>query len=246
MSQADLSTSRGTRLGVGVGVALLHVAAVFALIQAFAPELTSQVAQNVLATFNVTVETPPPSPSPDPSPAPAKVPEPQGAAAPAGRKAVPKAVAAPQPKLVVADRPPAPKIAGIGDADSAGARDHGQGTGAGGQGAGTGAGGEGSGTGGGGGAAKATKIAGDINAARDYPAASREQRLGDYVIIALTVSVDGRARACRIHRPSRDPAADQITCRLAQQRFRFRPATNARGEPVESTYGWRQAWFPPR
>ena len=89
-------------------------------------------------------------------------------------------------------------------------------------------------------------IAGDINAARDYPAASREQRLGDYVIIALTVSVDGRAKACRIHRPSRDPAADQITCRLAQQRFRFRPATNARGEPVESTYGWRQAWFPPR
>ena len=98
---------------------------------------------------------------------------------------------------------------------------------------------------GGGGAGKAVKIAGDINSARDYPPATREQRLGDYVIVALTVGTDGRVSNCRIHRPSKDPQSDQITCRLATERFRFRPATDAAGNPVESVYGWRQRWFAP-
>jgi periplasmic protein TonB len=44
-------------------------------------------------------------------------------------------------------------------------------------------------------------------------------------------------------RPSPDPEADAIVCRLAEQRFRFRPATDAAGNPVPATYGWRQEWF---
>jgi protein TonB len=43
--------------------------------------------------------------------------------------------------------------------------------------------------------------------------------------------------------PSPDPEADRITCRLAEERFRFRPARNAGGEPVAAQYGWRQRWF---
>ena len=87
----------------------------------------------------------------------------------------------------------------------------------------------------------ATKISGEIQAS-DYPAASRPLRIGDYVIVALTVGADGRPTACRIHRPSRDPQADAITCNLARSRFRFRPATDAGGNPVEAEFGWRQAW----
>ena len=62
-------------------------------------------------------------------------------------------------------------------------------------------------------------------------------------MIALTVGTDGRVKGCRIVRPSPDPEADAITCRLATERFRFRPARDRNGEPVESVYGWRQSWF---
>ena len=68
-------------------------------------------------------------------------------------------------------------------------------------------------------------------------------RNGDYVIVALTVGTDGRVRACRVHRPSRDAAADRITCELATRRFRFKPATDRNGQPVEAVFGWQQRWF---
>jgi len=87
------------------------------------------------------------------------------------------------------------------------------------------------------------KISGDINSARDYPRKSRDQRIGNSVIIVITVGVDGRPKACRIARPSPEPDTDRVTCELAMKRFRFRPATNAAGEPVESDYGWQQRWF---
>ena len=104
----------------------------------------------------------------------------------------------------------------------------GDGTGAGGAGSGTGSGASGSGSGGGL-ARKAEKIAGDIKSARDYPAASRDERIGKRVVIVLTVGTDGRVAKCRIWRPSGVPDADAVTCRLAQERFRFRPATDSEG-----------------
>lgn len=238
----DLSAPRRLRLGVAAGVVLLHVVVVLALVRAFAPDFTATVAQRVTSAFTVTVTAAPPSPSPTPPP-PAAVPEDAGAAAEAGKRATPREAAAPKPKMVVARLRPAPPIAGKGAQDASGAREAGQGTGAGGQGSGTGSGSGGSGQGGG--AAKAVKIAGEINSARDYPAESRDLRLGDHVDLALTVGADGRVRACRVIRASRDSAADSITCDLATRRFRFRPATDAAGRAVESVYGWRQSWFSP-
>ncbi len=87
----------------------------------------------------------------------------------------------------------------------------------------------------------AEKLSGEIRAS-DYPEASRPLRIGDYVIVALTVGTDGRVQSCRIHRPSRDTQADAITCSLARERFRFRPATDAAGHAVEAEFGWRQSW----
>lgn len=232
---ADLSAARGTRLGVVVLVALLHVAALLGLIRAFAPDFTAQVTRTVLSTFSVTVVTPPPAPQPS------KEPEPAGAAAEAGKKAVAREVKADKPKVDIA-KTPAPKAASTGSANSSGAKDAGAGTGAGGQGSGTGSGTGGTGTGGGL-TRKVEKIAGEINSAKDYPRDTRDLRKDDYVIIAITVSAEGKPTACRIHRPSKDAQANAITCTLALQRFRFKPATDAQGNPVASTYGWRQRWY---
>ena len=237
--RADLAAPRRVRIGVAAGVAVLHVLAVLALIRAFAPHFVTDVAERVTSAFTVTVTTPPPPPSPA-----SRVSEPAGAAAPAGRRAQPREATAPKPKLVVARRPPAPVAASTGAAVASGARDAGTGSGAGGQGSGTGAGAGGGGQGGGL-AAKPVKIVGEINSARDYPRETRDLRIGDHVVVALTIGTDGRVRNCRVQRPSRDAEADRVTCRLATERFRFRPALDAAGAPVEATFGWQQRWFYP-
>ena len=216
----------------------LHIAVILLLVRAFAPYFTTAVTRQVINAITVTVTTPPPQPPPERPAA-----EPEGAAAPPAKRAVPKEVAAPKPKLVIAPSP-APKTASTGPAVTAGAASAGSGSGAGGQGSGTGSGSAGSGQGGGG-ASKAVKIAGDINSARDYPRASRDLRVGDHVVIVMTVGADGGVKGCRVHRASRDPEADRITCDLAVKRFRFRPATDRNGNPVESTFGWQQRWFYP-
>jgi protein TonB len=90
------------------------------------------------------------------------------------------------------------------------------------------------------------KIVGDINSARDYPKASRKLRNGSSVIIQMRVGSNGRASNCKIITPSPDAEADRITCRLAVERFRFRPRTNATGIPVPGEYRWRQKGWDPR
>ena len=97
----------------------------------------------------------------------------------------------------------------------------------------------------GGGARPLEKIAGDIHNARDYPTppGGRQVRRGQDVVIELTVGTDGRVRSCRVTDASPDPVADEITCRLATERFVFRPRLDARGEPVVGVYRWRQRWF---
>lgn len=231
--EADLSVPARTRFGVFVAVALLHVLVILALVRAFAPDFTQKAVNAVVSTFAVTVTAPPPSPEP------AKSIQAAGAAAEAGKKAVAREVKAEKPRVSIAPTF-APLASNTGSADASGARESGAGTGAGGQGSGTG-----SGTGGGMGGGmvqKAVKIAGEINSARDYPIATRDLRIDDYVIIAITVGIDGRPSACRVHRPSKDAQANEITCRLAMQRFRFKPATDGSGNPVVSVYGWKQQW----
>ncbi len=236
MTELDLSAPRHTKVGVFVLVAALHVLAVLALIRAFAPDFSAKAVETVVSAFSVTVTTPPPEQ--------AKEPEKAGAAAEVSKKAVAREVKAAKPKIAIATAP-APKAASTGAANSSGTGDAGGGTGAGGQGSGTGSGAGGSGQGGGL-VRKAEKIAGEINSARDYPKATRDLRIDGAVTIYMTVGTDGRARNCRVQSASRDADADAITCRLAEQRFRFKPATDAAGNLIESTYGWRQKWFYPK
>ena len=183
-------------------------------------------------------KTPPPAaysvpldkPSPAPSPAPPK-PE-----APAAKPAPPTVAIAMPTRLPIPAVPAAPAT-GTGT---------GTGSGSGEAGTGIGSGDAGEGDGGGGPPLQSlAKIAGDISSVRDYPERGRQLRLGSRVVVVLTVGGDGRAHGCRIQVPSPDPESDVITCRLAVERFRFRPATDRRGRPIDSDYGWEQRWFAP-
>jgi protein TonB len=214
-------------------IVLLHLLALIGLARAFAPDFTSAAFRSAASLVTVTI-TVPPEPEPEPSPLPS-----EGAAGEEGEKATPRDVAAPD-----APRPrppPAPRTASTGAENDSGARDTGAGTGAGGEGQGTGSGNAGSGAGSG--TRPLEKIAGDINSAGDYPRAGREARKGHDVVIELTVGTDGRVRDCRVTDPSPDPEADAITCRLATQRFVFRPRLDAAGQASVGIYRWRQRWF---
>jgi protein TonB len=232
------TTSRRPRPLTLAAIVLLHIVALYGLAKAFAPGMTASVEDAVLSTFTVTVDVPkPPPPPPEPSPD-------SGASGEEGRKAVPRAVVAPKPRIVVKPAPPAPRASATGSANSSGASSAGSGTGAGGTGSGIGSGAGGSGQGGGI-ATRPVWIGGAINNARDYPTppGGRQARLGTEVIVKVTVGTDGRASNCSIDQPSPDAEADAITCRLVVERLRFKPATDASGDPVPAPFYWRQRWF---
>lgn len=232
-NQSIRRLSPGHRLIAIVTVAILHLAAILALLRAFDIDVVPESARSIVA-FDVAPPEPPPPPE--------LTPEPQGAAAPPAPKADPVPKAAPSPRLAVKPDGPQPPVAAQGTETRAGAADRGGGTGGGGNGAGTGGGGSGAGKGAGA-ATKPVKIAGDIVDARDYPSAGRRARSGTAVTVFFTVDIDGIPRGCRVTRPSGDPEADRITCRLIEQRFRYRPATDGQGNPVAVTTGWRQSFF---
>lgn len=231
---------------VALAVFLVHLGGGLLLVRAFSPgfgDNAMRMAENSLTTFEVEAQ-----PKPTPKIEPQRI-EPvkairrdEGEGAPPGKLARPRPESAPSPRVTLTERRAPPTVAD-GSENDAGASEEGEGTGASGAGQGTGAGSRGIGTGGGGSASPTVKIAGDINSARDYPRAGRQARLGHSVIIDLSVNEEGKVSACRVHRSSPDPDADRITCRLATERFRFRPATDASGQAVPAIYRWQQRWF---
>ena len=170
-------------------------------------------------------------------------PEPEGADSAPDFVAEPVPVSAPPPEIEL-EAPPPPIVAapasGEGrETDSGAAEQAGDGAGGGGEGFGRGSGLSGSGTGAG--IVRAQKIAGEITH-RDYPRASRQAREGGTVIAHYTVLPNGRVTNCRVVRSSATSALEVTTCRLIEERFRYRPATNSRGEAVEDITGWQQDW----
>lgn len=236
---ADGATASGRDRAVAVGLAIaFHLAVLWGVIHGFGgiPALDGPVETAFTTrTFDVALDPPKPEPTP-------KAPEPGGASGKEGRKAEAKATVA--QARVPARKVPAPPVASTGDDVLSGAAVQGQGTGGGGDGMGTGSGASGNGAGGGL-VRKAEKIAGDIRSTRDYPRGSQQERIGKRVVILLTVGTDGKVSDCKVWRASGVPEADAVTCKLARERFRFRPATDGEGNPVESTYGWEQRWFAP-
>ncbi len=186
----------------------------------------------------MTIRLPPPEPDPEPTKPEVARPRPAAHAAPPARRARPTPViAAPAP--LPSPTHPATVVA-EGSAPAAGASTAGPGTGAGGQGSGLGSGGAGRGDGGGG--TRPTWRSGAITW-RDTPPEARRDHAHGTVEARLELDAQGRVTHCSIMRSSGRADFDETTCRLIIERMRFNPARNAAGEPIPTTYGWRQRWW---
>ena len=187
-----------------------------------------------LAAFNLSQPPPPKPPPPNKKPA--------GASAPPSRGAT-KAPSPPKPPHPLPKPTPAQPSVDVGSQSASGAgAAAGSGAGQGGQGNGTGAGGSGTGNGSGV-ATPPVHIAGALTDA-DYARTSHPRGATGTVYIAFRVRADGSVDQCRVTRTSGYPSIDEATCRLFQQRFRFRPARNASGQPIDYTMSTVFTWRP--
>jgi protein TonB len=99
----------------------------------------------------------------------------------------------------------------------------------------------GSGYGGGGGGRDLELLSGDITP-RDYPRNLAKAGIGGTVRMLGTVEVNGRVTHCRVTLSSGVPELDGLTCRLIEQRFVYRPATDRYGRPVSDEVEIEWTW----
>ena len=222
------------RLVALVAVALVQLGLGAALLSGLRVDVLRQndvVAR--LIEITLPQQPPPPPPVVQVRPRPAKH---ETSAAP---KAAPKPIggspgpqpshALPAPTPVVAVHPTAPASGG------------GSGTGpAIGSGAGGGTGGQGYG-GDDEGGTDLVQIAGEITSS-DYPPDLRARDIGGRVGMVFTVGANGRVTSCTVTRSSGVPELDALTCRLIQQRFRYRPSTDRYGRPIADEVEGEHDW----
>jgi protein TonB len=197
----------------------------------------SRPADVVQKLIDVALPKPPPPPPPvvitehkaahRSSPAPKAEPKPIG-----GSSGPQPAHAPPSVTPVVAIRPTlAPSGGGTGTGPAVGS---GAGGGTGGQGYGEGEGGT-----------DLEHIAGEITGS-DYPPELGRAGIGGRVTVTFTVQANGRISGCHVTRSSRVPQLDALTCRIIEQRFRFRPSMDRYGRPYADEVDWDHDWIPPR
>lgn len=104
-----------------------------------------------------------------------------------------------------------------------------------------GTGGDGDGTGDGEAVRGPRRTAGRI-AYGDLPEGTLPEGAEAAVEVIFAVDPDGTASECRIERTSGIPEIDRLTCRLIEQRFRYRPATNRFGRPVRALVAETHTW----
>jgi protein TonB len=243
MYRSDLNNR--DRAGTILVVALVHVGLAYAFLNISG---TMRVIEQQVIPQLIDVDLePPPPPIIDVPLEEEKTPEKEGAASPENIKSTATPVAAPKPRIELPVPPPMPvtETPNIGADPTQGASDRpGPGTGAGGVGTGTGSGGSGIGTGGGG-AGQGTRpvlITPTLEGRRDYPReVLRRWPRGGRVFVRFQVDVAGRPFNCNVDRSSGDRGVDQWTCSLVLSKLRFRPATDERGRPMISWYGYIQA-----
>jgi protein TonB len=206
--------------------------------------------QSALRMFDIDELLPPPPPPPPPPPQQrveqARPKQKEGGSAPKNIRSEATPVVAPKPIVVV---PPVPQIATSetpreGTAPTQGASDvPGPGTGGGGvgNGSGSGSGGNGPGGGGGGGGAPAPVSLVRGISTRDYPPGVRQNwPRGGAIFLRLRIEPDGRPSRCDVMRGFGNDSIDQWTCSLITQRGVFRPARDARGNPIAAWFGYKQ------
>jgi protein TonB len=80
----------------------------------------------------------------------------------------------------------------------------------------------------------------------DYPPELGSRGIGGRVSVSFTVQVNGRPAGCRVTRSSGTPILDALTCRIIEQRFRFRPSTDRYGRPIPDEVDWDHDWIASR
>lgn len=79
----------------------------------------------------------------------------------------------------------------------------------------------------------------------DYPARDLREGNAGKTGYRLTIGSDGRVQSCVTILSSGHAGLDSATCRLLQQRARFRPATGPDGAATTGTYSGTVAWVIP-
>ncbi|MEO6041607.1 MAG: TonB family protein [Croceibacterium sp.] len=227
-----LLENRGRAIGVA-GTIAVHVV-VIGLLLWLAPG-PSPLRQTPAATLvSVDVRALPPPPPPDKQPAVAAAPPSRGrtaAPAPAPRpRPLPKPITA-QPSI----DPGASTAAGLGAAPGSGAGQRGEGSGSGSR-----AGGSGRGSGV---FTPPVQIAGALTNS-DYRGARAPRGAAGMVRVSFRVRSDGAADQCRVTGSSGYAEFDDTTCRLIEQRFRFRPATGDQGQAIDWMAHTDYTWAP--
>jgi protein TonB len=236
-AQRQRNTPPRERAYALAGVAAVQLALALGLLSGFRVDFVRS-SEIVSRLVDVTLLRPPVPPAPaEPAktqrdrhstPAPKDEPKPLG-----GSPGPQPAHAPPSVTPIVAVRPSvAPSGGGAGTGPAVGS------------GSGGGTGGQGNGNSDGGGT-DLEQIAGEITP-RDVPRHLREAGIGGTVGFVFTVGVNGRVTRCAVTRSSGVPELDALTCRLVQQRFVYRPATDRYGRPVSDEVEGEQEWIPTR
>ncbi len=227
MYARDIEHRKGSSRIIAAALSIgIQVSIGAALVYGLAPDFTARA----IETFSSVTLDPLPKPPPPPPPPKSTAHAASGKSSPANTRAkAAEVIAAPQ-KIPLPVPVRAAVIPAVGSADHSGAAAiAGPGSGAGGLGNGTGSGDAGDGEGAGG--SEIVWTGGRIKDA-DYPHELRSAPVEGTTSMDIVVSANGRPTACRVVGSSGSSLLDQTACRLALQRFHYRPATNRAGEPV--------------
>ena len=78
----------------------------------------------------------------------------------------------------------------------------------------------------------------------DYPSSSIRNEEQGTSIASFTIGADGRVVACNASGAS--PTLDAETCKLIMRRFRYKPAKDSNGQPIEESKTQRVTWRLPK
>jgi protein TonB len=92
-------------------------------------------------------------------------------------------------------------------------------------------------------AEKATQRGGSISD-EDYPPSSIRNEEAGTSIARFTIGTDGKVASCNASGAS--SALDAETCKLIIRRFRYKPAKDESGNPIEETRSQRVTWRLPK
>ena len=79
----------------------------------------------------------------------------------------------------------------------------------------------------------------------DYPSDAISNNEQGYVVVSFDITAKGRVENCQVTRSSGHKSLDAVPCPKLQRIARFKPATNANGEPIATKGSVSNAFWMP-